>query len=839
MFAALLLLAFAGSSFALFLAWLLFGFFGGILVAVLNAIIQFFAGSGSAGSVLAGSNFTQSASMLVFGVLSALLVQAQVAPSVLFAAMALATIALGLYAAKERPHLFARLLLLPALNISYKLNVQGADNIPPRGGVLLLGNHISWIDWLILQVASPRAVRFVMARSNYEKWYLKWAFRFFGVILTSGDLGQGALGKVSKCLARGEVVALFPEGYISYNGQLGVFQKGFELALQETPVPIVPFYLRGLWGSTFSRAQKRFKEISSRAGKREIIVSFGAQMPPDLTADKLKRKVFELSFSAWEEFLRSQKPLQYQWIDRAKENLSKLCIADSTGKELTNFKFISAVLIFARKLWRRLRADENVAVLLPSSAAGAIANMTLFVLGKKIINLNYTSSKQTMDLSIKKADVKTVITSRTFLERLKLKNFDFEDVVAHRAIFLEDLGAGISKKDKLLAAFCALVLPAWLLKLLYFKKTSISDTATIIFSSGSEGEPKGIELTHKNLVANIKQTIDLLNFRKDDTMINSLPIFHSFGMTVTMFLPLCEGVTAISIPDPTDSGTIGKMVAKYKGSIFFGTSTFFRLYTRSKKLTPLMLGSVRMAIAGAEKLRPDVRRDFKVKFGIDIFEGYGTTETAPVVAVNMPSALDATFDELVFNKEGTVGLPIPGTIVKIVDPDTKAELAVGQDGMIIIGGAQVMKGYYKDPQKTSEAILTLDGIRYYKSGDKGHIDEDGFISITDRYSRFAKIGGEMISLGSTEEELAKIFGEEIDFVAVNVADAKKGETIVLLYTGELGSEDLASRVKASAMIPLMQPSAYFRVDELPKLGSGKSDFAKAKKLATELTAAGI
>ncbi len=245
-----------------------------------------------------------------------------------------------------------------------------------------------------------------------------------------------------------------------------------------------------------------------------------------------------------------------------------------------------------------------------------------------------------------------------------------------------------------------------------------------------------------------------------------------------------------------------------------------------------MFGSLRMVVAGAEKLKPEIRRSFKEKFGIDILEGYGTTETSPVVSCNMPNALDLdTMKVIVCNKEGSVGQPIPGTIIKIVDPDSLESLSANEDGLILVGGSQVMKGYLNDPEKTKEVIVELGGVRYYKTGDKGHIDEDGFLSIVDRYSRFAKIGGEMISLGQVETLIDKIFGDEISSVVVAIEDKKKGEQIALLYNGQLSSQDVQKRIKESTMIPLMQPSFSFYVKDLPKLASGKTDFKKAKEMA--------
>ena len=315
-----------------------------------------------------------------------------------------------------------------------------------------------------------------------------------------------------------------------------------------------------------------------------------------------------------------------------------------------------------------------------------MVNMALFVMGKVPVNLNYTLSQESMQKALAKANISHIITSEKFLNKLKDKGFDFAEVLGDKAIFAENLAKMTARSTKISALLTALLMPASLMKLCYFADTTLNDTATILFSSGSEGDPKGIELSHKNLLTNIKQVSELLNFKHNDVILNSLPIFHSFGLTVTTLMPLCEGVKMVSCPDPTDGATIGKMAARHHVSILFGTSTFFRLYSKNKKLDPLMFQQVRMVIAGAEKLKSDVHEAFRLKFGLEIYEGYGATETAPVACVNMPNMLDPdTLNSFTFSKTGSVGLPLPGTVIKIVNPETLEELATGEDGLSVVG----------------------------------------------------------------------------------------------------------------------------------------------------------
>jgi acyl-[acyl-carrier-protein]-phospholipid O-acyltransferase/long-chain-fatty-acid--[acyl-carrier-protein] ligase len=380
-------------------------------------------------------------------------------------------------------------------------------------------------------------------------------------------------------------------------------------------------------------------------------------------------------------------------------------------------------------------------------------------------------------------------------------------------------------------------LPSFILKPIFLRKTKKDDTVMILFSSGSEDIPKGIELSSDNILGNSQQIATIVNATHDDIIVGSLPLFHAFGIVVTTFLPLIEGIKCVAHPDPTDGFGLGKLINEYKATIMFGTSTFYRLYTKNPKVNKTMFDSIRLAVAGAEKLRDEVRIEFKKKFEKEILEGYGTSETSPVVACNIPDTLSFDGTVQVGSKKGSVGMPIPGTIIKIVDPDSFKELETNEEGMMIISGIQVMKGYLKDNIKTSKVLKIIDGKTYYVTGDKGKIDKDGFITIVDRYSRFAKLGGEMISLASIEDKISKLLyldeNSEVDFIVTSIEDEKKGEKIILLisHINEERVIKLKDEILKSFDNKLMIPSNIKIVDEIPKLGSGKRDFKGAQKLA--------
>ena len=812
----------------------LFGFSAGLFIVPLNAMIQFASPSAILGKILAGNNFMQNLSMFGFLVLTALFGYFQISSESLFYIVAtVALLGMG-YTFIKLPQSLVRYVVRMLIGFKYRLNVEGLKNIPADKGVLLLGNHVSFLDWAILQMAYPKQIRFVMERSYYEKWYIKPFLDFFDVIPISSRGSKGALALVTEALNRGETVALFPEGHLSRNGHLGAFQRGFEVATKEAEdAVIVPFYLRGLWEDNFSYASQKMKRKKSK----DISVTFGVEMDVHRSTKEVKKSVFDLSVQSWKRYANTLPVLQKAWIVSAKEQGSELCMADSTGVEVSGDRFITGTLMIASALKPKIKGSQNIGVLLPTSVGGSMGNMALLTLGKTVVNLNYSSGEASLLHALKIANITKVVASKQFVTKLKAKGFDLSEVLKGvEVIYLEEIKERMSKAKGLLTLMAVKLLPTALLSLLYVKNAHLEDTAAILFSSGSEGIPKGIELSHKNMMGNIKQAITLINPNDNDVMLGTLPIFHSFGLTVTTLLPLIEGIPVVCHPDPTDGFGIGKMAAKYEATMLFATATFFRLYTRNKKLSPLMFKHLRMVIAGAEKLPKEIRDAFKTKFGHDIYEGYGATETTPVVSINIPDVLmQDSWKTQVGHKIGTVGLPVPGSSFKVVDPESFDELKTGEEGMILIGGTQIMKGYIGEPEKTASVIKELDGIRWYITGDKGRLDEDGFLTIVDRYSRFAKVAGEMVSLGLIEGEIRKILGENDQISISALPDAKKGEKLVLLLEGAMEVETLKEQIKSLEMNPLFVPSEYYKVAELPKLGTGKADFKGAKKLVKELS----
>ncbi|MCR6653323.1 MAG: acyl-[ACP]--phospholipid O-acyltransferase [Cellvibrionaceae bacterium] len=826
----------ATSGWAFAAIFLFVGFAGGVFIVPLNSLIQYYAGEHELGKTLAANNWVQNMVMLSFLILTAVFAYFGWSSKTLLMLIAVVAVIGCVYVVSQLPQSLMRFLLGYLLSRRYKVAVQGMKNIPTRGGVLLLGNHVSWIDWAILQLACPRPLRFVMLRSIYQRWYLKWFFDLFRCIpIESGPRSRKALTEVAEALNRGDVVCLFPEGTISRTGHLADFRRGYERACEQVndDVVIVPFYLRGLWGSQFSRSSARLKANSSLLN-RDLIVAFGAPLPKSTTADVLKRRVFDLSITSWNEHVKTLPTISRAWIASAKKTGSNLALADFTmDRELSGNQALAGSLILARRV-RPKKLEQNIGVLLPTSAAGALMNMAVLLAGKTIVNLNYTASREALEQAINQAGIRTIYTSNRFMRKLEARGIHLQELFMDLDVVdLEQLNGAVPVWEKLLTFIGVLCTPGWLLKTIYTSRQNSQDTAAILFSSGSEGAPKGVMLSHENIVANVKQVAEVLNMEDRDAIIANLPLFHAFGLTITQFLPLLEGCPMICHADPTDALGCAKAIARYRATIMCGTSTFLRLYCRNHKVQPLMLDSLRVVVAGAEKLSEDVRTAFQLKFNKPLFEGYGATETTPVASVNLPDKMETqTFQVQRGNKSGSVGMPLPGTSCMIVDPETFVELPTGEAGMILIGGAQVMQGYLNNAEKTASVIKEIYGTRWYITGDKGYIDEDGYLFIVDRYSRFAKIAGEMVSLGAVENVIRALLDDaEKEVIIVALPDAKKGEKLVALHNFDLQPESLKPQMLNAGLNPLALPSEWFRLESLPKLGSGKTDFGKAKQLA--------
>ncbi|MCH5314179.1 MAG: MFS transporter, partial [Helicobacter sp.] len=514
----------------------LFGMGGALFIVPLNALIQFHAKEGELGKILAGNNFVQNITMLLFLLIGTLASLGGISVTYLFYFCMLVALGGTIYVVRLLPFSLVRMLITLAFLQRYRLNVEGFENIPEQGGVLLLGNHISFIDWAIVQLALPRKVYFVMERSYYDRWYIRIFLDMFGVIPISHTGSKKALESIATQLANGHMVCLFPEGAISRHGHLNAFKNGFELVakhLQPHQAVILPFYIRGLWGSAFSRSNEGFQERRKSFAKRSITIAFGAPLDIHTNAERVKAKVFELSFRAWATQCNALSTIGAMWVDSAKKWNTEVAIIDSASGAMSYTRMLALSLILSRLFGIQTQGQQNIGILLPASLASVLCNLSLLIAGKTIVNLNFTAGQNALFSAIQSAQMDTIYTSRQFMQKLANKGVALQFPPNVRVFYMEDIIKGVKQKkiDFICKMAQAVLLPSFMLKWIYVKPRKNTNVAAILFSSGSEGKPKGVMLSHLNIMSNILQISDVIHARDGDCILSSLPPFHAFGLT--------------------------------------------------------------------------------------------------------------------------------------------------------------------------------------------------------------------------------------------------------------------------------------------------------------------
>ncbi len=505
-------------------------------------------------------------------------------------------------------------------------------------------------------------------------------------------------------------------------------------------------------------------------------------------------------------------------------------MADSTRVSLTYGQTLLRALVLGRVLEREWGPAAHFGLMVPPTVPGAVANLAVSLRGKIPVNLNYSASQALVDSSIEQCKITHVLTSSKVLDRFKI-------TPRGRLILLEDIPAKVRLTDKLWAAAVARLVPLPLLPRFVpgLKDESLDATAIVIFTSGSTADPKGVVLSHRNILSNIHQVEEQVHLKPDEVLLGILPFFHAFGFTVTIWAGLCLGKKIVYHFNPLDSKTIGKLCEEHGVTLLVGTPTFMRMYLKSCE--PEQFRTITHLLLGAEKLKPELARDIQNALHIDPVEGYGCTELSPVVAVNVPNEVEMPDGRrLSGNRLGTVGQPLPGTAVKTIDPETGADLPRGAEGIVTIKGPQVMVGYLNRPEATAQ--VKKDG--WYSTGDLGYVDADGFLKITDRLTRFSKIAGEMVPHLGLESAIMEITGVDEQHVAVTgIPDPKHGERLCVLYTEmPMSPVELHRKLLAASLPHVWIPSQrdFLHVAEIPITSTGKVDLRRVKQIALEHSA---
>ncbi len=811
----------------------LLGGSSGLIVVPLKALLQWKAPADRRGAVIALSNVFVFGGILVGSLAAPALAHwAKLPPQPIILAAALAVIVGTGWAIWLLPNALLRLLLLLLTKTFYRLNVVGRANVPQEGGALLVPNHVSFADGLFVVASLDRPVRFIVASTYFERPLLRPFLKSLGAIPVSATGGPRvvlrALRDAGRHLDDGDLVCIFAEGQMTRTGMLLPFRRGFERIVKGRTVPLIPMHLDRVWGSIFSRAGGRFITKIPERVPYPVTVSFGAAMPTGTRVPEVRQAVQGLGEAAWALRKADRGPLHHSFIRSVRRYPLHMAFAQADRPPVSRFKALTGAIALARILRGHWQGQQHVGILLPPSTAGGLVNIAASLAGRTSVNLNYTAGRAGMTSAAKQAGLRTVVTSRTFVEKAGLEVPDGVE-----PLWIEDIAAWIGIGRKLAAFVLAFVPPRPLERACGAQReVTADDVATVIFSSGSTGEPKGVQLTHFNVDSNVEAVSQVFRVGPADRMLGILPLFHSFG-----FMALwCSANYHMGIafhPNPLDAVVIGELVQRYRLTILLATPTFLQLYMR--RCAPGQFGSLRLVVAGAEKLSPKLAEAFEDRFGIRPMEGYGTTECAPVVAANAPAFRAPGFYQ-VGARRGTVGQPLPGVTVHIVDPDTFEPLPPDTPGMLLVKGPNVMQGYLGRDDLTAKVMR--DG--WYVTGDIALMDEDGFVKITDRLSRFSKIGGEMVPHGRVEEALHEAAEEETQVFAVAaVADERKGERLAVLHTlNEDRIPAIVEKLAASGLPNLFIPQAnqFVKVDALPLLGTGKLDLRAIKRIVDDALA---
>ena len=806
------------------------GLASALIFVPLNALIQWRAPADRRGSVIALEN-TCVFTGILFGSLGAgSLATSGVSTTGIFVATALFTVAGTSWALWLLPEALLRVVLVILTNSLYRLRIVGHQHIPSNGGALLVPNHVSFIDGFLLIASLDRRVRFVVDAEYANQPLFKPFMKTLGVIPISSHGGLRmvlrALRDAGAALDQGDLVCIFPEGQITRTGTLLPFRRGFERITKGRQAPVIPIHLDRVWGSIFSFEGGKFLWKWPEQIPYPVTVSFGKPLPAETPAPELRQAIRTLGEQAWEFRKPYRRRLHRQFINAIRRRPFRFAMADQYRPHVSAFQALVGAIAVARRLKSQWQDQRQVGILLPPSVAGALVNIAAPLCGKTSVNLNYTVGKSGLEASVRMADLRTIVTSRAFVEKAKLELPDGPSV-----IWMEDLANNIGVGQKLFAMALAIAAPARLIERICGQNIplTVDDLATIIFSSGSTGEPKGVMLSHFSVDANAQGATQVLHLYQDERVLGTLPFFHSFGYLMFWFV-LFNNAALVFHPSPLDVGAIGELVRRYRITFLVTTPTFLQLYQR--RCTPEQFSSLRAVLTGAEKLPSRLAQSFKDRFGIDPVEGYGVTECAPVIAVNCPDFRAAGYYQPA-SRRGTVGQPLPGVAVQIVDPETYAPLPSGTPGMLLVKGPNVMRGYLGREDLTSKVMR--DG--WYITGDIAMVDDDGFLTITDRLSRFSKVGGEMIPHGKVEEALQQAAGVDSQVFAVTgIPDERKGEQLAVLHTlDESRIPDILSNLTANGLPNLFMPPRgnFVKVEALPVLGTGKMDLRRLKQIAVE------